>query len=89
MKLVIASKDNEQVFKDTDTINIGTAPNCDFKLDKSKLGFDLIFSVQFQPDGKCIVVNTFNSDKLLFKGQPIGKTLEIGFLCKLMIFYHI
>ena len=85
MKLVIASKNNEQVFKDTDTINIGTAPNCDFRLDKSKLGFDLIFSVQFQPDGKCFVVNTFNSDKLLFKGQPIGKTLEIGSLCKLMI----
>ncbi len=85
MKLVIASKDKEQVFSNADIINIGTASSCDFKLNKADLGFDLIFSIQSQPDGKCLVVNTFNSDKLLFKGQPMGKSLEIGSLCKLMI----
>ncbi|MBQ4123454.1 hypothetical protein IJD44_07050 [bacterium] len=85
MKLVIASKSNEKEFNNAEIINIGTAPSCDFRLDKNELGFDLIFSVQAQADGKWLVVNTFNSDKLLFKGQPIGKNLEIGSLCKLMI----
>lgn len=85
MKLVVTSKNNEQVFNNVDTINIGTASSCDFKLDKTDIGFDLIFSIQSQPNGKWAIVNSFNSDKLLFRGQPIGKTMEIGTMCKLMI----
>ena len=82
MRVVIASKDNEKVFNDLNVINIGTAPNCNYKLN---LDFDLIFSLQKQDNGKWQVINNFKSNKILFRGQPIGASLEIGSLCKLMI----
>ena len=85
MTITISSKNNEKVFSDpkmTD-INIGTAPNCQYKL--TDLGFDLILSLQKQETGKWKVINNLVSDKVLFRGQPIGKSIEIGSLCKLMI----
>ncbi len=82
MKVTITSKTNEKVFDDKSVINIGTAPNCNFKLN---LDFDLILSLQKLDNGKWQVVNNFKSDRVLFRGQPIGDTLEIGSLCKLMI----
>ena len=82
MKVTIASKNKEKVFDDSSVINIGTAPKCHFKLD---LDFDLIISLQRQPNGKWQVINSFKSDKVLFRGQPLGPSLEIGSLCKLMI----
>ncbi len=83
MKVVITSKNNEKVFNNTNVINIGTARNCDYKLD---LDFDLIVSLQKLESGRWQIVNNFQSDRILFKGQPIGKTIEIiGSICKLMI----
>lgn len=82
MKVTITSQHNEKVFNDSNVINIGTAPNCHFKLN---LGFDLIISLQKLDTGKWQIVNNFKSDKVLFRGQPIGQAIEIGSLCKLMI----
>ncbi len=82
MKVTITSKNNEKVFNDSNVINIGTAPNCHFKLD---LDFDLIISLQKLENGRWQVVNNFRSNKVLFRGQPIGPSIEIGSLCKLMI----
>lgn len=82
MKVTITSKNNEKVFNDSNVINIGTAPNCHFKLD---LDFDLIISLQKLDNARWQVVNNFRSDKILFRGQPIGPSIEIGSLCKLMI----
>ncbi len=82
MKVTITSKNNEKVFNDSNVINIGTAPNCHFKLN---LDFDLIISLQKLETGKWQIVNNFKSDKVLFRGQPIGTSIEIGSLCKLMI----
>ena len=82
MKVTITSKNNEKVFNDSNVINIGTAPNCHYKLN---LGFDLIISLQKLETGKWQIVNNFKSDKILFRGQPIGPSIEIGSLCKLMI----
>ena len=82
MKVTITSKNNEKVFNDSNVINIGTAPNCHFKLN---LDFDLIISLQKLENGRWQVVNNFKSDKVLFRGQPIGHSIEIGSLCKLMI----
>ena len=82
MNITIASKSNEKVFDDKSVINIGTAPNCNFKLN---LDFDLILSLQKKDNGKWQIINNFRSDKVLFRGQPIGASLEIGSLCKLMI----
>lgn len=82
MKVTITSKNNEKVFNDSNVINIGTAPNCHFKLN---LDFDLIISLQKLETGKWQIINNFRSDKVLFRGQPIGQSIEIGSLCKLMI----
>lgn len=82
MKVTITSKNSEKVFNDSNVINIGTAPNCNYKLN---LDFDLIISLQRMENGKWQVVNNFKSDKVLFRGQPIGASLEIASLCKLMI----
>ncbi len=84
MNVTITSKNKEKIFNDSNhsVINIGTAPNCNYKLD---LNFDLIISLQKLPTGKWQVVNNFKSDKILFRGQPIGPAIEIGSLCKLMI----
>lgn len=82
MKVTITSKNNEKVFNDSNVINIGTAPNCHYKLE---LPFELIISLQKTDSGKWQVLNTAKSDKVLFRGQPIGKGIEIGSLCKLMI----
>ena len=82
MKVTITSKNNEKVFNDSNVINIGTAQNCHYKLD---LPFELIISLQKLDSGKWQVLNTAKSEKGLFRGQPIGKGIEIGSLCKLMI----
>ena len=82
MKVTITSKNSEKVFNDSNVINIGTAPNCNYKLD---LGFDLVISLQKADNGKWQIYNTSKSDKVLFRGQPIGNSIEIGSLCKLMI----
>ncbi len=81
MTIVISSSKNEKIFIDKDMINIGTNPNCDFQLD---LDCDLLITVQYiKADNKCIVMNTFHSDKIFFKGEPFGK-IEVGNICKLM-----
>ena len=82
MKVVITSKNNQKEFDDAAVINIGSAPNCHFKLNP---GFDLLISLQKLENGKWQIVNNFKSDKILFRGQPIGQSIEIGSLCKLML----
>lgn len=82
MKVIIASKNNEKVFNEIDVINIGTAPHCHFKLN---LDFELLISLQRQENGRWQIINNFKTDKVLFRGQPLGNAIEIGSLCKLMI----
>lgn len=83
MKVTIASKNREKVFDDSNIINIGTAPNCQFKL---PLDFDLVLSLQRTESGKYRITNLSGSDRVFFRGQPMGNVLEIpATLCKLMI----
>ena len=73
---------NEKAFNDSNVINIGSMPNCHFKINP---GFDLLISLQKLENGKWKIVNNLKSDKVLFRGQPIGASIEIGSLCKLML----
>ena len=78
MSITISSKNNEKVFNDSTVINIGSAQRCNYKLN---LDFDLIITLQKGDNGKWQVLNNFKSDKVLFRGQPIGKSIEIvGFI---------
>lgn len=81
MKVTIASKSNEQTFNNLKVINIGTADNCNYKLN---LDFDLILSLQQTQTG-WQVVNNLRSERVLFRGVPVDRGLKIGSVCKLMI----
>ena len=81
MTIVISTSQGEKVFKNKDVINIGTNANCDVIL---KLNFDILLTLQYNAvENKCLIINTFQSDKVLFKGQPI-KRVEVRNVCKLM-----
>ena len=81
MTIVVSSSKLEKVFDEKDVINIGTNPNCDFHLD---LDFDVLLTLQYDKDeNKCILMNTFHNERVLFKGKPIKK-VEIGNICKIM-----
>jgi len=82
MAIVVSTSTQEKVFDEKDMINVGTNPSCDFILN---LDFDLLLTIQYDRlENKCIIMNTFHSDKVLFKGKPIKK-VEVGSICKLMI----
>ncbi|MFQ8625246.1 MAG: hypothetical protein ACLSA2_01580 [Candidatus Gastranaerophilaceae bacterium] len=69
MAIVVSSSKQEKVFSGKDVINVGTNPNCDFILE---LGFDVLLTLQYNnADNKCVIMNTFQSDKVLFKGEPV------------------
>ncbi len=81
MTIVVSSSKLEKVFDEKDVINIGTNPNCDFHLD---LDFDVLLTLQYDKDeNKCVLMNTFHNERVLFKGKPIKK-VEIGNICKIM-----
>lgn len=81
MTIVVSSSKQEKVFDDKDLINIGTNPNCDFKLD---LDFEVTMMLELdQHEGKYILKNVFENNKVLFKGQPFRR-IEIGNICKIM-----
>lgn len=78
MALLVTSSKGEKFFT-KDVVNVGTNPNCDIVLD---LDFDVLLTLQYQ-GGKCTVTNNFQSERVLFKGQPI-KRVEVSNVCKLM-----
>ena len=82
MAIVISTSKQKKIFSDKDMINLGTNPKCDFVLD---LDFDLLLTIQnIKSENKCVIINTFHNDRVLFRGQPIQK-IEVGNVCKLML----
>lgn len=80
MAIVISTSQGEKVFN-KDVINVGTNPNCDVILNT---GYDVLLTLEYKvSENKCVIINTFKNDKVLFKGQPI-KRVEVGNVCKLM-----
>lgn len=81
MTIIVTSSKQEKVFDEKDVVNIGTIQNCDFKLD---LDFDVLITLEYDSrENKHILMNTFHSERVLFKGKPFGK-IEIGNICKIM-----
>lgn len=78
MAILITTLNGEKVFE-KDVINVGTNPNCDVILN---LDYDIMLTLQYA-NGKCAVMNNFQSEKVLFKGQPI-KRVDVSNVCKLM-----
>lgn len=82
MIITLSSKNNEKIFNGKEIINIGSNQDCDYVLD---IGSDFILTLQCdEQNKKCILLNNFNSQKILFKGQPLAQKIEIDKICKLM-----
>lgn len=72
MTIVVSSSKAEKVFDEKDVINIGTNPNCDFKLD---LDFDVLLTLQYdQNEGKCVLMNTFHNERVLLRVSRLKKS---------------
>ncbi len=80
MAVVISTSTQEKTFEDLDVINVGTNPNCDFVI---KSDVDVLLTIQYSLQ-KCVVMNTFHNDKILFAGEPLGK-IDVGSICKINI----
>ena len=81
MAITITSKNGEKTFNQ-EIINIGSNASCDYTLD---VGYDFVLTLQYDAkSSKCTVLNTFNNQQILFKGNPIGQKLEIEKIAKLM-----
>ena len=82
MSILITTSCTTHEFHDKEFINIGTASNCDVKLN---LDFDLIITLENNAEeNSCTIVNTFSNNRILFKGQSFQK-LKIDKVCKLII----
>ena len=82
MIITLTSKNNEKTFTDKELINIGSNPSCDFVVD---MGSEMVLTLQCDSQAKkCTLLNTFNSQNVLFKGQPLAQRIEIEKVCKLM-----
>ena len=82
MIITLTSKTSEKTFTDKDIINIGSNPSCDFVVN---IGTDLVMTLQCDNTGKkCVLLNTFNNQNILFKGNPMPQSIEIDKVCKLM-----
>ncbi|MCR5265584.1 MAG: hypothetical protein K6E29_03210 [Cyanobacteria bacterium RUI128] len=82
MIITLTSKNNEKTFSDKEIINIGSNPSCDFVVD---MGTDLVLTLQCDSqNNKCVLLNTFNNQDILFKGKPLAQRIEIEKVCKLM-----
>ncbi|MFI3301275.1 MAG: hypothetical protein R3Y28_07650 [Candidatus Gastranaerophilales bacterium] len=79
MTISITTSKKEQIFN-KDVINIGTNKNCDIVMN---LDFELLISIH-QNDSKVTIINNFNSNKILFKGQTINK-MDVDKICVLML----
>ncbi len=82
MAIIVSSSTQEKIFNNGDTINVGTNPNCDIVLN---VDFDVLLTIQYDfNEEKCIIMNTFHSDRVLFRGKPVKK-VEAGNVCKIML----
>lgn len=82
MIITLTSKNNEQTFTDKEVINIGSNSSCDFVVD---MGENVVLTLQCDKHkNKCTLLNTFNSQNVLFKGQPLAQSISVEKVCKLM-----
>lgn len=83
MTLIIATRGREYKFDEKDVITIGSDESCDISLN---FGFDFMLTYRYNPAAdKSLIINNMNSEKVLFKGEPIGEILEFDSICKLLI----
>lgn len=83
MAFTIITKTTQKTFTDKQLINISSKPGYDIQLNTP---FPFMLTLQYDAKAnKCLLINQFNNQKFLFRGQPIPASLEIDKLCKIMV----
>lgn len=83
MTFIIATKNNEKTISDKDLIYIGSNVRCDYV---ANFGFDFMLAIRYDKNtGKCFLINQANSQKFLFKGNPLPLKMEFDKVCKIMV----
>ena len=83
MTFTIITKNNEKTFADKELVNISSRDGYDYKIN---LGFDFMLTVEYNKDtNRYAILNQFNCQDFLFKGQPLPQRLEIDKVCKIMV----
>ena len=83
MGFSITTKKGEINFEEKELITIGSKDGFDVKLD---VNFDCMLTLQFDKNAnKCIVLNQFNNQNFLFKGQILPMNLEVDNISKIMV----
>ena len=83
MTFTIITKNDEKTFADKELVIISSREGYDYKID---LGFDFMLTVEHNCDtNKYALLNQFNCQEFLFKGQPLPQRLEIDRVCKIMV----
>lgn len=83
MTFTIITKNSEKTFADKELVNISSKDGYDCKID---FGFDFMLTVEFNKDtNRYAILNQFNCQNFLFKGQPLPQRLEIDRVCKIMV----
>lgn len=83
MTFTIITKHGEKTFADKELVNISSKEGADCHIN---FGFDYMLTVEFNKStGKYSLLNPFNCQNFLFKGQPLPQRLELDKMCKIMI----
>ena len=83
MTFSIITKGNEKTFKDKELVNISSKEGYDYYVN---FGFDFLLTVKYDnKSNKCTILNQFNCDKILFKGETLPQTLEVDKTCRLIV----
>lgn len=83
MTFTIITKNGEKTFADKELVNISSRNGVDCQIN---FGFEYTLTVEYNKStGKYSILNPFNCEQFLFKGQPIPQRLEVDKMCKLMV----
>lgn len=83
MTFTIITKHGEQTFANKELVNISSKAGYDYHID---LGFNFMLTVEYDKNtNRYCILNQFNCQHFLFKGQVLPQRLEIDKMCKLMV----
>ena len=83
MTFSIITKNGQQTFADKELVTISSKPGYDCCIN---FGFDYMLTVEYDKNtNKYSLLNQFNCQNFLFKGQPLPQRLEIDNMCKIMV----
>ncbi len=83
MAFTIITKYGEKTFAGKELVNISSKEGYDYC---ANFGFDFMLTIQYNKEtNTCTILNPYNSQNFLFKGQTLPQSLEIEKICKLMI----